>query len=137
MSDKVIVVREESVAWRIARVAALSALGLAAIGGLGVLLARDQMARNQSELFSPHPLRRLAALGYLRAHPDVDNVLLLRDYLAWEERTMLRRRAAAILAGMDKSTLPGPVVITNICPMPTITVKVAKDRAAVTTSPPP
>ena len=102
MSDKVIVVREESVALRVARVAALSVLGLAAIGGLGVLLARDQMARNQSELFSPHPLRRLAALGYLRAHPDVDNVLLLRDYLAWEERTMLRKRASAILAAMEE-----------------------------------
>ena len=102
MSDKVIVVREESVGWKVAKVAALSVLGLAALSGLGVLLARDQMARNQSELFSPHPLRRLAALGYLRAHPDVDNVLLLRDYLAWEERPMLRKRAAAVLAGMEE-----------------------------------
>ena len=102
MSDKVIVIREESVAWKIAKVAGLSVLGLAAMGGLGVLLAHDQMARNQSELFSPHPLRRLAALGYLRAHPDVNNVLLLRDYLAWEERQVLRKRAAAILAGMEE-----------------------------------
>ena len=102
MSDNVIVVREESVGWRIAKVAALSILGLAAVGGIGILFARDQMARNQSELFSPHPLRRLAALGYLRAHPDVDNVLLLRDYLAWEERPMLRKRATAILAAMEE-----------------------------------
>jgi hypothetical protein len=100
--SEVIVVREESVGWKVARVAAISVLGLAALGGLGVLLARDQMARNQSELFSPHPLRRLAALGYLRAHPDVDNVLLLRDYLAWEERTVLRKRATAILAAMEE-----------------------------------
>lgn len=102
MSDKIIVVRNESTAWRVARVAGLSLLGLAAAAGLGVLLARDQIARNQSELFSPHPLRRLAALGYLRAHPDVDNVLLLRDYLAWEERSMLRKRAAAILSAMEE-----------------------------------
>jgi hypothetical protein len=102
MSDKVIVVREESATWKAMKLVALGLLGLAAIGGAGVLLARDQMARNQSELFSPHPLRRLAALGYLRAHPDVNNVLLLRDYLAWEERAMLRKRAAAILSGMEE-----------------------------------
>lgn len=102
MSDNVIVVREESATWKAVRWVALGLLGLAAIGGAGVLLARDQMARHQSELFSPHPMRRLAALGYLRAHPDVDNVLLLRDYLAWEHRTMLRKRAAAILAGMEE-----------------------------------
>jgi len=102
MSDNVIVVREESAAWKVVKFVALGLLGLAAVGGAGVLLARDQMARHQSELFSPHPMRRLAALGYLRAHPDVDNVLLLRDYLAWEERLMLRRRATAILAGMEE-----------------------------------
>lgn len=102
MSDKVIVVREEPAGWKAVKIAAIGLLGLAALGGAGILLARDQMARHQSELFSPHPLRRLAALGYLRAHPDVDNVLLLRDYLAWEERPMLRRRATAILAGMEE-----------------------------------
>lgn len=102
MSDKVIVVREESAALRGLRITALALLGLAAVGGIGVLVARDQMARHQSELFSPHPLRRLAALGYLRAHPDVDNVLLLRDYVAWEDRAVLRRKATAILARMEQ-----------------------------------
>jgi hypothetical protein len=102
MSDKVIVVREESAAWKVVKIAAIAMLGVAAVGGAGVLLARDQMARHQSELFSPHPLRRLAALGYLRSHPDVDNVLLLRDYVAWEERPMLRKRATVILAGMEE-----------------------------------
>ncbi len=29
--------------------------------------------------------------------------------------------ASAILAGIDRSTLPGPVVMTNIWPMPTMT----------------
>ncbi len=102
MADKVIVVREQSAFWRILKIAAVGVLGLAAMGGAGVWLARDQMARHQSELFSPHPLRRLAALGYLRAHPGVDNVLLLRDYLAWEERPMLRKQATAVLAGMEE-----------------------------------
>ena len=101
MADKVIVVREDYVAWKVARAVALGALGLAAIGGIGVLLARDQMTRHQNDLFSPHPVRRLAALGYLRGHPGVDNVLLLRDYLTWEARPMLRKRAMAILSEME------------------------------------
>ena len=69
---------------------------------LGVLLAKDQMARHQRDLFSSQPLRRLAALGFLRNHPGVDNVLLLRDYLAWEDKPLLRKRASAVLAGMEQ-----------------------------------
>lgn len=105
MTNKVIVVREESreTAWRVLKYSAIALAGLVAAGGLGVLLARDQMSRHQRELFSPHPLRRLAALGYMRNRPAVDNVLLLRDYLAWEERPMLRKKAAAVLAGMEDS----------------------------------
>jgi hypothetical protein len=59
------------------------------------------MVRHRRGLFSPHPLRRLAALGYLRSYPNVDNVLLLRDYLAWEQRPMLRKRASAVLEDME------------------------------------
>ncbi len=29
-------------------------------------------------------------------------MLLLRDYLAWEERPMLRKQATVILAGMEE-----------------------------------
>ena len=43
----------------------------------------------------------------------------------------------AMVAGIDRSTLPGPVVMTNICPMPTMMVKVANDNAAVSICPPP
>ncbi len=104
MAKKVIIVRDhkENAASRILKYTAAGLAGLALLAGVGVLLARDQMARHQRDLFSPHPLRRLAALGYLRAHPGVDNVLLLRDYLAWEERPMLRRKAASVLAHMEK-----------------------------------
>jgi len=86
---------------RILKYAGVALLGAAAVTALGAWLARDQMARHQRDLFSPHPLRRLAALGYLRSRPDVDNVLLLRDYLAWEERPLLRKRAASILDDME------------------------------------
>jgi hypothetical protein len=85
-------------AWKIAGAALV---GAAAAIGLGIYLARDQMKRHRQDLFSPHPLRRLAALGYLKAHPSVDDLPLLRDYLAWEERPLLRKRAGAILTGLE------------------------------------
>jgi len=78
-------------------------LGAAVAVGVGIFLARDQMQRHRQELFSPHPLRRLAALGYLKANPAVDDVPLLRDYLAWEERPLLHKRATAILTGLEEA----------------------------------
>ena len=45
--------------------------------------------------------------------------------------------ASVMVAGIDRSTLPGPSVMTNIWPMPTMTKKVAKVSAAVISSPPP
>ena len=85
-------------AWKIAGAALI---GAAVAIGVGVFLARDQMQRHRRDLFSPHPLRRLAALGYLKSNPAVDDVPLLRDYLAWEERPLLRKRATAILSGLE------------------------------------
>lgn len=86
-------------ALKVTGIAVLSALAVAAVG---VFVARDQMVRHRRDLFSPHPLRRLAALGYLRQHPEVYNVMLLRDFLAWEDRPLLRKRAAAILEEMEE-----------------------------------
>ena len=104
MSDNIIVVRDGSdeIVLRVVKVSAAVLAGVAVVGALGVLLARDQMARHQRDLFSSQPLRRLAALGFLRNHPGVDNVLLLRDYLAWEDKPLLRKRASAVLAGMEQ-----------------------------------
>lgn len=92
---------ESSDGWTVLKYAGLAALGAAAVGALGVWLARDQMSRHRRDLFSPHPLRRLAALGYLRTEPSVDNVLLLRDYLAWEDQPLLRKRASTVLDEME------------------------------------
>lgn len=104
MPEKVVIVRDNSDALvgRLVKIGLGALLGVAVLGVVGVYLARDQMARHQRELFSPQPLRRLAALGYLKGQPAVDNVLLLRDYLAWEERPLLRKRAAGILATMER-----------------------------------
>lgn len=69
---------------------------------LGAILVREQTSRHRRDLFHSRLLRRHAALNYVRAHPGVENVFLLRDYLAWEKRPSLRRRAAAILARMER-----------------------------------
>ena len=88
---------------RILRTTAFTLLALGAVAALGVLLVRDQISRSRRDLFSPHPLRRLAALEYLGGvAASVDTVLLLRDFLAWEPRPLLRKRAAATLARLEE-----------------------------------
>jgi hypothetical protein len=81
--------------------------GLLFLGGLlggalgGWMLAQRRLTVHQRELFSPRPLRRLAALGFLAGQTGVDTIRLLRDYLAWERTPVLRRRAQAILRGLE------------------------------------
>ena len=87
---------------RIVRTTAFALLAVAAAAAMGVLLVRDQISRSRRDLFSPHPLRRLAALEYLGGVPaSVDTVLLLRDFLAWERRPLLRRRAQGVLLRLE------------------------------------
>jgi hypothetical protein len=87
---------------RILRTVGFSLLAVAGTAILGALLVRDQISRHRRELFSPHPLRRLAALGYLGSAPaSVDLVLLMRDFIAWETRPLLKKRAMALLARME------------------------------------
>ncbi|MDT8340147.1 MAG: hypothetical protein RQ751_01425 [Longimicrobiales bacterium] len=65
------------------------------------LLVRDQMARARRDLFSVHAIRRLAALSHLgRAEASVDLINLLRDFVSWEPRPLLRNRARGILERM-------------------------------------
>ena len=87
---------------RIVRTTAFALLAAAAVAAVGVLLVRDQISRSRRDLFSPHPLRRLAALEYLGGVPaSVDTVLLLRDFLVWEKRPLLRKRAQAVLLQLE------------------------------------
>jgi hypothetical protein len=67
----------------------------------GWWLAQRRLTTHQRDLFSPRPLRRLAALGFLAGQAGVDTIRLLRDYLAWERQPVLRRRAKAILRGLE------------------------------------
>lgn len=78
-------------------------LSLGAVAAVTGLVVRDQISRHQCTLFSPHPLKRFAALGYLSGTPaSVELVQLLRDFCAWEPNTILRRRANQILARMER-----------------------------------
>jgi hypothetical protein len=68
---------------------------------LGTMLSQRSMGKYRSDLFSPSPLRRLSALGYLNGHPSVEGVQVLHDYLAWENRPILRRRAERVVRRME------------------------------------
>ncbi len=81
--------------------ALLFAGGVAAGATAGWMLAQRRLSTHQRDLFSPRPLRRLAALGYLAGQSGVETIRLLRDYLAWERQPVLRRRAEAILHGLE------------------------------------
>ena len=75
--------------------------GLAAGAAGGWMLAQRRLTVHQRDLFSPRPLRRLAALGFLAGQTGVGTIRLLRDYLAWERQPVLRRRAQAILRTLE------------------------------------
>jgi len=85
------------------RTAGLTVLAAAAAGAIAALIIRGQITRHQRDLFSPHALRRLAALGHMgRSEASVDDIRLLRDFVAWEPRSLLRKRAQAIMARMEE-----------------------------------
>ena len=82
--------------------------GFVAVGFLGGVAAGSvvwtRMQRQyRRNLFSKSPLRRVAALGYLRARPTVNNAQLLREYIAWEPRSFLRYRGAALLKRLEST----------------------------------
>ena len=81
----------------------LFAGGMTAGAVAGWVFAQRRLSSHRRDLFSPRPLRRLAALAYLAGEGDVETVRLLRDYLAWERQPMLRRRAEMILKRLEST----------------------------------
>ena len=77
---------------------AVGFLGGVAAGSLVWTHLQRQYRRN---LFSKSPLRRVAALGYLRARPTVNTAQILREYVAWEPRAILRQRGAQMLKRIE------------------------------------
>ncbi|MFL5480771.1 MAG: hypothetical protein ACJ8AK_01140 [Gemmatimonadaceae bacterium] len=77
-----------------------------AVGFLGGIAAGSlmwsRMQRNcRRNLFSRNPLFRVAALGYLRGRPTVNTAQLLREYVAWEPRQILKHRGARMLRHLE------------------------------------
>lgn len=85
---------------RRARFVAVGFLGGVAAGSIMWTRMQRQYRRN---LFSKSPLRRVAALGYLRARPTVNTAQLLREYIAWEPRSILRYRGARLLKRLEST----------------------------------
>jgi hypothetical protein len=73
------------------------------VGGLiaGVVVWSLQMKRSRRDLFSTNALKRYAALGYLGGHPSVETAQLLTEYLRWESKPVLRRKAQRLLQRME------------------------------------
>ena len=83
------------------RTAGLTVLAAAAAGALAAWIIRGQITRHQRDLFSSRAFKRLAALGHINREPaSVDLIHLLRDFIAWEPRKMLRDRAQGIMDRM-------------------------------------
>lgn len=88
---------------RLLRTAGAVVIVGAVAGFAAVWVLRSQMDRHQRGLFSPHAFQRLAALGHMaRADASVDRINLLKDFVVWEPRPLLRSRARAILARMEE-----------------------------------
>ena len=83
----------------------VSILSIGVVGGFlaGFGLWSRQQHVDRRSLFSRNPVRRLAALGSLRSSTDEQTVTLLREYVAWEARPRLRRRARRLLRHVERS----------------------------------
>jgi hypothetical protein len=81
------------------RLAALGFLGGFAAGLL--LWSREQHVRKR-DLFSTRPMRRFAALSYLRGQRTPETANLLKDYIRWEQRPDFRRRARRLLDRVER-----------------------------------
>ncbi len=84
------------------RAAWITVTAVAAVGAVAAWLVRDQMDRHRRNLFSPNPLKRLACLGHMAgSEASVSDIHLLRDFMAWEPKQLLRNRARVILKRME------------------------------------
>ena len=80
----------------------LIALGFLGGFAAGLLVwSREQHARKR-DLFSTRPMRRFAALSYLRGQRTPETARLLEDYIRWEQRDDLKRRARRLLDRVER-----------------------------------
>ena len=88
-------------------VSSARATRLVAVGFLGgfaaglLVWSREQHVRRR-DLFSPRPMRRFAALTYLRGQRTPETASLLKEYIRWEQRNDLKRRARRLLDRVER-----------------------------------
>lgn len=83
--------------------AGLFLAGAAVAGVAAAWLVRNQVRRQRRNLFSPNVFRRMAALRHVAGEPaTVDAINLVRDFAAWEPRSLLRKTAWAIVERMEQ-----------------------------------
>jgi hypothetical protein len=78
-------------------------VGLVAGAAAGYTWWTREQEQNQAALYSPKPMRRLAALGWLSGQPTAESVVLLREYLGWEQNPVLQRRARRLLTRFENA----------------------------------
>ena len=81
----------------------LAGLGFLAGAACGALAWSHLQRQYRRDLFSQRPLRRFAALSYLRTRRSMSTVRLLREYIAWERSPALRDRGVALMRTIETS----------------------------------
>ena len=81
----------------------LATLGFVGGLALGTLAWSHLQKQYRRDLFSRHPLRRFAALTYLRSRPSMGTVRLLREYIAWERMPVLRERGVRLMRHVEST----------------------------------
>jgi hypothetical protein len=79
----------------------LAGLGFVAGIACGALAWSHLQRQYRRDLFSRHPLRRFAALSYLRTRPSMGTLRLLREYIAWERTPALRERGVSLMRNIE------------------------------------
>ena len=79
----------------------MAGLGFVAGIACGALAWSHVQRLYRRDLFSPHPLRRFAALSYLRTRSSLGTLRLLREYVAWERSPALRDRGVKLMRDIE------------------------------------
>ena len=79
----------------------MAGLGFVAGIACGALAWSHVQRQYRRDLFSPHPLRRFAALSYLRTRSSLGTLRLLREYVAWERSPALRDRGVKLMRDIE------------------------------------
>ena len=79
----------------------MAGLGFVAGIACGALAWSHVQRQYRRDLFSRHPLRRFAALSYLRTRNSLGTLRLLREYIAWERTPALRERGLKLMHDIE------------------------------------